>query len=267
MDIKKILGESKIIFLDLDGTLFDSKKQLISPKNGLFLDNMKKSKEIIISTSRGFDNKVYKVAKKYGINKLILYNGAKLYDNFSLIKTNYIDIKVLSNLFKYLTNRKIIFVTFDEQFTNIYLYSKLQIVLASFVRGVNTNSINNLSINNKIFKISLILKTPFFTQRLVDNLRILFPGLDIFSSTGNYVVEITSRFCNKGSAASEFCEIMNVDPSYAIHIGDSMTDATCISMLGTVIAMGNGAKEFKKNATYVGPRSKNGGLYNLFYKK
>ncbi|UUD37160.1 COF family HAD hydrolase protein [Mycoplasmopsis californica] len=267
MDITKILDDSKIIFLDLDGTLFDARKTLISTKNALFLDQVGKDKEIAISTSRGFDYKVYRIMKEYNINKLILYNGAKIYNRFSLIRTNYIDVKVLNLLFRYLIKRKIVFVVFNEQIANIYLYNKLQVALCSFVKGVNPNYADSITVNNNTFKISLILKTPFFTPGLVKRLRLMFPSLDVFSSSANYVVEITSKDCNKGKAGLQVCEMLNIEPKKAIHIGDSMTDATCINQLGTVIAMGNASREFKKLATYVGPKHSNGGLYKLFNSK
>lgn len=260
------IKNSKIVFVDLDGTLLDSEKTLVSKRNAEFIKRINKDKEIVLSTSRGYDYKVYELVERFNLNYVILYNGAKIYKKHHLVATNYLPIDEMNKITNYLIKKRKNFVVFDEENNNIYVYNIFQQFVGSFVRGINPINFNNLALNKTTFKISLIMKTPFFTNRWVKKLRKMFPILNISSSSANYVVEITVKKCTKGDAALQVCKLLNIDSQDSIHIGDSMTDATCLNKVGNVVALSNASRSFKKIANHIGPHYKNGGLYKLFYE-
>lgn len=260
----KCLNEAKAIFIDLDGTLLDDKKLLVSEKNEQFIKETLKNKHLIISTARGFDYKVFELIKNYPFEYLILYNGAKIYKRFKVVETNYMNMNDVHKVVEYVSSRKLNFVIFDEQSSNIYGYNNFQNWLMSFALGVTPTHINNISVNNSIYKMSLIMKSPFAAPKFIKQLRELFPELDIMSSSANFVIEVTAKKCTKGDAAQQVCKLLNIDPKDAIHIGDSMTDASCIGKVGCTIAMGNSSNAFKRVTNHHAPKYKKGGIYKLF---
>lgn len=68
----------------------------------------------------------------------------------------------------------------------------------------------------------------------------------------------------KGSAIIEVLDLLGIDPTDAIGIGDSWNDAPMFEVVGTPIAMGNAAPELQRLAGDVTTAVLDDGIHNAF---
>lgn len=76
------------------------------------------------------------------------------------------------------------------------------------------------------------------------------------------IAEFVPKGYSKGSGILKICELLNIDISDTIAIGDSVNDLDMFSVAGTSVAMGNGNDIAKKAADFVTTPLMEDGIYN-----
>ena len=272
--------EYKMICIDMDGTLLNSKKKL-SEVNKLALkkayDN---GVHIIICTGRNSKSALY-FANKIGIKSaIIVNNGAIVIDEDSevlifkeaLEKEQCQKILELSKKYKTIPN--------FHSLGKIYLNSKFR------------KFINNIFFNRKVpekYKIESIYlneekawsslfdeKKEVFGKCIMldpsrEKLKKLQGELDktnLFEITysGKYCLEINSKGVSKGRAVKILGEHYGIKQEEIICIGDNGNDISMIKYAGLGVAMKNGTEEVKKIADYITDTNDNNGVAKVVEK-
>ena len=272
--------EYKMICIDMDGTLLNSKKKL-SEVNKLALkkayDN---GVHIIICTGRNSKSALY-FANKIGIKSaIIVNNGAIVIDEDSevlifkeaLEKEQCQKILELSKKYKTIPN--------FHSLGKIYLNSKFR------------KFINNIFFNRKVpekYKIESIYlneekawsslfdeKKEVFGKCIMldpsrEKLKKLQGELDktnLFETTysGKYCLEINSKGVSKGRAVKILGEHYGIKQEEIICIGDNGNDISMIKYAGLGVAMKNGTEEVKKIADYITDTNDNNGVAKVVEK-
>lgn len=78
------------------------------------------------------------------------------------------------------------------------------------------------------------------------------------------IAEVTNSKVNKGNAIEKILEHYNEESFNAIGVGDSANDIPMFEVCGTSIAMGNAADEAKEKADYITTDILDDGIYNAF---
>lgn len=247
----------KIVALDLDGTLVNSKHEISDANRDILIKIQEMGCKVAIATGRPFKGAV-RQAEKLQLSRfggyIMCYNGGLIMDCrdkkviFSReLPHEYIPeicegIKGLDITVNTYTADEIIAANSHNKYTEIepdIVGMKLRFV-DDFVKFVD-------------FPINKCLLTgePETISRLEEIYREQFKGrLDVFKSEA-FFLELVPVGVNKGEAISKLAEINNVDISRTISFGDGFNDVELIKTAGVGIAMANACPEVLKSADYV----------------
>lgn len=76
-------------------------------------------------------------------------------------------------------------------------------------------------------------------------------------------LELNPKGANKGSGVRKVCELLGLDMSQVIAMGDSFNDLSMIREAGLGVAMGNAQEEIKTQADLVGPSNTEDGVARI----
>lgn len=260
----KLDRKIKAVFIDVDGTITLKNNFQFHPK---VTDLLKKAQEkqihIIISTGREVWN-VKKMHKHYSHNEYSRYiistAGAAIVDmkEDKIYSDKKIQISELKKLVNYCIDKKLNFFL-DEKNTIYSAKNKIEILRHNlrfskkhwFIYKMKSHGKQIL--NDNIHKFSIFEEKMNMeeTRKIYKEISKKHPTLEVVV-VKNGLVEMTVKGVNKGSAVKSICKnILKINPSNTIAIGDSMNDISMLKVVGIPIAMGNAMPEVKKVAKYI----------------
>ena len=245
----------KLISIDCDGTLLNSKKQ-ISERNVAMLKKAKeKNIRIVIASARPYyrllgylnqldliDNSQYTIA----------FNGALIINNGTQ-----------KEIFEKAFSKKDIsyLLSLAEKYNkHVFLYAK-DGILANYYdeKYVEKNpdthyecvDLSNYDFEKtKIYKLAFV-NTPDVIVRIKDVLKTKIGSAYEVSSSVPQFVEVVNKGITKSFALRQICNILNIEKSEVIAFGDEDNDIPMMEFAGFSIAMGNASQKVKKMADYV----------------
>lgn len=257
----------KLISIDLDGTLLNS-KGYISEKNKEVLNKLiKKNVEVIINSGRQIAT-TKRFAEKIGnINYCICGNGAIIYDikNNKKIYSNFLQKSDVLKIIEFCKENDIYFNVYTEDIIlvesfkhNILTFYKQNKGLSSDIqinivkkndvyKYISENDVNvlkigishcNKNIFDKIFKARNQFKSIDFLEVEGISRRILKED-DNEKTIEYFYTEATKCNSNKGEALKKLIEYLKINPKDVVAIGDNINDRSMIENAGLGIAMGN----------------------------
>ena len=253
----------RLIALDLDGTLLDSKTKLISPENTYALEKAaEKGINIVPATGRFFDAMPECVKSLPFLRYAITINGARVID-VKTGETIYGAEMPLERGLEVLEYFSSIDVAYDAYIEDKGYMGKDHIdrieyyldtpVYCETVRRMRI-PVDDLIAYVKSRTLGL-QKTQMFTndrEKLVrarDQIKTLFPDLTATSSLKNNL-EVNAKEATKGQALAALAGHLGLDSSQVMAFGDGGNDFDMISFAGIGVAMANGVPELKKSAAF-----------------
>lgn len=247
----------KLIALDIDGTLTNSRKDISPRTRYALLEAQDQGKKVILASGR-HPLGVYPIAQdlmleRYG-GYIMSFNGGKIIDcgTGQTIVTKLFPSEYLADIVSVLKDSNITMLTFDEKRiyadnkVNDYTYVEKDIlktemvVTEDFVAAVKFAT-------NKI----LLAGEPDELDRYQPILSKRYDGLLEVYKSAPYFLEIMPFGVSKGSMLPQLLNKIGVDRDELIAFGDQYNDMTMIGYAGFGVAMANGEEEIKKIANYV----------------
>ena len=245
----------KLICLDLDGTLLNSKKELTDNNRNALKKASLLGIEIVICTGRLY-NLVPEVIKGLDFtNYAIVINGAQVLDirNNKAIYDASMTLDTALSVMKYLDNYDVIYDCYLDG--NAYMTKAKYDLIDNYIKDENYNKMwkkgrnpvgelkQFIIENNKpIQKIQFIFKDYRDKNSYMEKMSNIFPNLNITSSMPNNI-EINDIKADKGIAIKKLAEHIGCTLDEVIGIGDGLNDLGMIQIAGMGIAMGNASKE------------------------
>lgn len=247
----------KLIAVDIDGTLTNSKKELTPHTRYALLEAQKQGKRVIIASGRQ-PLGVYPLAEDLMLDRyngyIMCYNGGKIIncaDNRTIL-TKLFPREYLSDIVAVLKDSNITMMTFDDKKiiadkkVNDYTYVEMEdcktdmVTFDDFVGAVKFDF-------NKI----LLAGEPLELDRYQQVLQKRYDGLlDVYKSAP-YFMEIMPFGVSKGSMLPLLVEHLGMSREELIAFGDNYNDITMIGYAGMGVAMGNAEEGVKKVANYI----------------
>lgn len=247
----------KIVAIDLDGTLFDEKKN-ISKENK---EAIKKAKElgvkIVITTGRplkGVMPTLEELGLTTSLDYAIIYNGAKVFNvgtNEVIFSSsiNGVEVKDLYHEAKRL----------NTHFHAFRLNEELITVDKNPYTDIEAN-INHLE--DHVFDFEKIKDDDLFIKAMMvnDNLNVtrvmnevnpIFKEKHSMVRSSQYFLEFLNKETDKGKALIALAKHLNVNIKDTIAIGDQGNDLPMILAAGCGVSMENGSPEVKKQANFI----------------
>lgn len=260
------LKDKKVLFIDLDGTLLDSRRENTaypSDENikALAAANKKGIKTIISTGRSGNSVKLYLdlLKPKYAV----LGNGALIYKNGEIVEEFRMTKRQVIQVIEFAKKHGLTIKTDDSQtcygsesWICRYISSRLSL---QNVRGYY------LSSQKQYYKFVLWGKIKRSAMKeLAEKLSKSVSGISVVTSAQGFTIEVTHEKATKGLAnkyvAQKFLRLKNMDT--VAHIGDSMNDSTAAEYMD-LIAMKNSSKKLKGMAAQVGPHYKKAGIAKM----
>lgn len=255
----------KLIFIDIDGTLFNHKKDDIpeSAKEAI-LNAKSKGHKIFLSTGRPYAD-IDKVILDLPLDGMIVSCGAVVYVENKPIYCKTYPQKELINLIQFMSNNNIGF-SLDGIHKN-YLSEEAFICLSGLMFKNNEDSELSRAMmakNNcfpfeemkeedlkEVVKISIFTKNKESCEKLFQKIPDSLTGfmyknyhLDLYNG------EISIKGITKATGLKQITNYLNKAIEATVAIGDSLNDLDILQAAGLSICMGNGADECKKVADF-----------------
>lgn len=263
----------KLIAIDMDGTLLNSKNEISERNVKAIEEATKKGVHIVLSTGRILTSAEF-YADSINLNNYILAsNGAIIRDKekkiIYKIPINMNAVKEVMNLGR---KHNVYYHFYDEEsfYTNHFIEEIYQYYNASFQKQ------KGLSIDLHIFKEdkeiyennNLNVYKFLFLDEDRDKLDKLkgelsnIEGINVSSSWSNNV-EVMSDRVSKGLSLKYLCDKLNIDRKNVIAIGDNENDISMIEFAGLGVAMGNGEEIVKNKADIITDTNENDGVAQI----
>lgn len=258
--------EKRMLFMDLDGTLLDDRKE-ITPGNRQALEQaLQRGHGVIITTGRPLKSAMEQ-ARKLGFDKpgcyLIAYNGAVIFDWAweKQIFARTLTIPTVQKVFDHVNPLGIHVQTYDEwtvlveprcDDAAVRRYCSLINMEHRVIGDVHTD------LKEEPVKVLVIdyddqtelLKVEAWLREEMADI------VDCFFSCDQYL-EVVPKGMSKGEAVVMLCRMLEIPVQNAVAVGDAANDLSMIQMAGIGVAMANGTEEVKSVADYITKRDNN----------
>lgn len=252
------LKNIKAVFLDVDGTLTNSTKE-ITEATKIPIKAIKDKGIYVILCSGRSNRDVCKYSKDVcASDYAISSNGAQIYN--CKTKTNFyknsIEYNEIEELWEYCNkhNLELVLNIENGQIGNNIFCSNMY-TNRTIIR--NIEEIKNID----IFQI-IINSNNYYDMKecegyiaLYENLKIANYSKDYINKEINskepYYIFINNKFVDKGTAINKFLKSMNIKKEQTICFGDRINDITMFRNCGNTVAMKNADEELKKIADYI----------------
>ncbi|WP_295751333.1 HAD family hydrolase [uncultured Holdemanella sp.] len=269
----------KLIFIDIDGTLFDHKKDDIpeSAKEAI-LNAKSKGHKIFLSTGRPYAD-IDQEILNLPLDGMIISCGAVVYVENKLIYCTTYPQKELISLIQFMLDNNIGF-SLDGIHKNHLTEEAFNCLSGLILKNNEDSELSRamMAKNNcfpfeemkkedlkKVVKISIFTKNKEACEKLFQKIPDSLTG---FMYKNNhlrlYNGEISIKGITKGTGLQKITSYLNKAINDTIAIGDSLNDLDILKIAGLSICMGNGADECKKAADFVTKDISDDGLAYAF---
>lgn len=245
----------KLVVLDCDGTLINSKKEVTEKTISAIRRITKEGTKVMIASARPF-YRLKPIIEKLGLNTGDQYSIAF---NGGLVTNNTETDTLLLEGFSTLEVKDIISIGIDYN-TNMFLYAKNAIyagcddpIYRKKNPDVNFNVVDLTKFdpsNITFFKIAYV-NIPEETKKLRAALpKHLFNNYEVSSSVPQFI-EIVKKGITKARALELIESRIGIAPNEIIAFGDQDNDIPMLKHAGCAVAMGNSSDEVKALSSYV----------------
>ncbi len=256
------MTDIKLISLDLDGTLLDSRKRLSAGNLQALQACIARGVQIVPTTGRTVDGVPAAVKEIPGVRYAIATNGAIIYDmkEEKIIDRRTLDhSKALSILHileeypvmydPYINGRGITEEKFFNHMDNFGLTKELQ-DMVRITRDVVPNIIRFVEENDSpIEKINMFFADPSLKSQIRERLNEISDI--VITSSIPLNLEINHPEATKGKGILRLAEYLGISREETMAFGDGENDLSMIIEAGIGVAMENGMDFLKVNADYV----------------
>lgn len=267
----------KLIALDLDGTLLNSKKQLSKENRKALTECIQNGILVVPCTGRTADGIPSEIKDIDGIRYAIATNGAVIHD---LKENTVLDTRMLTwekamELLKFVDNYPVMYdpyiegrgITEPKFFENLSDYCLTDALqdLVKKTRDLHPSIIDYVrNIRKPVEKINLFFPDMEGRARLRAELNKQADILVTSSIPNN--LEINALGASKGEAIHRLADLLGIDRAQTMAIGDGENDFTMIRMAGVGVVMKNASEELQAEANYVTETNDDDGVAAAIYR-
>ncbi len=251
------MKDVKIIALDLDGTLLNSKKELTCRNLSALRSASERGIEIVPTTGRFYGGMPEEIRCLPFIHYAITINGAqvqRLSDGKVLYRSEIPRrqaVEVMEMLDRwpvaydcYCDNHAFMTGAMQEKIEEYTADIHYQRMVRQLRQGVPELKAWVVSQHHDIQKVQFFTENRAVKAQLMEELAQKFPELIVTSAIPSNV-EINQRGANKGQALLALAEHLGCTAEQVMAFGDGLNDITMIQAAGTGVVMGNGFPEVK----------------------
>lgn len=247
----------KLIAVDMDETLLTQDKKITSNTLSVLNEARSKGIKIVLATGRPFEG-IIKYIKQLGTyddnNYSIVYNGAKIVNNFSrnTIAEQFMNGENLHEIYdlsKKFNTSLISYTISDGCITpEITEYSMLE----ARINGINIKEmdLHKVKDNEPVIKAILTAKSQVLDSACENMPKYIYDKYCIVRSDPHFL-EFLKKNTNKGTGLELLAKKLGIKREEVMSFGDAGNDTNMVRYAGMGVAMGNAFDEVKKAANFV----------------
>lgn len=257
----------KLVALDLDGTLFNSKGEITEKTKEEIRRITKQGVHVVISTGRPYNGVPFTQIEGTGIDYAITTNGAAIYQisTEKCIYESCMDFSITGPVLEYLLSKEIHIDTYidGEGFTPIRCRENLDRLpfkpaMKQYIRATRT-PVEDLygyvrDCGKNVQKMTLnFYPQPDGTRLHREEVRIFLESNSAIEAVcgGFSNLEFSKAGVNKGTGLRHLAELLSVAYSDTMAVGDSGNDYAILEAAGIGVAMENASDDIKAIADYI----------------
>ena len=255
----------KIVFFDIDGTLYKAEEKAVHKDVSQTLEKLKESGvKIVVATGRSY---VYvpECIKALKPDGFICSNGSYIVMGDSIWQEKFLDPEKVRVLVKYMDRYK---YEYDYQ-TRKYVFSKKgndKLITYQEYSEVGTDRIKEEydleEIIEKIHKINIWVDNKKHMEYILRHTESF--AREIHQKTNH--IELFASGPTKGAGVNMVLEKLGIKKEEAVCFGDSMNDFPMFQQVGTSVAMGNADYRLKEIADEITDTVENSGVAKFLKK-
>lgn len=258
--------EWKIVFSDIDGTVLNSKHELLAStidavqklalKNIPFVlvsARMPKAMKLILD-----EMKVKMPMISYGGALVLDEQNQILYDN----KINKIDTEAIISEIELLWPDDVVINYYSDDNWFVKDENNKAVKREENITNVKASQANfkNLIANNILPNKILCMTKANISSKIEAVLQEKFPQLNIVRSS-DILIEIMNKDVSKANGIEVLLHHLKMTPAQAIAFGDNYNDLTMLNFVGRGVVMQNAPEEIRKEAKYITKSNNEDGIY------
>ena len=255
------MSKYKLVAFDMDGTLLNSKKEIVKDSIHAIQKAVSARKEVILSTGRGPAELTDYICQIPGLRYLDCLSGAMVYDlkEKKIIYSNPLQPEIVKNLLEiakeedtmihFLTNDSIVQKSDLENMghynMSIYksMFEKITQTYENIYETYHQNPFPVAKLN--------IYHTSTDSRRKTEE-RIKQSGLAVSMVYSEFSsLEVSAQGVNKGTGLKKLCQHLGLSIEETIAVGDADNDTDILKTAGLAVAMGNAKDSIKAIADVV----------------
>lgn len=247
----------KLIAVDVDGTLVNSKGQITAKTREALIAATKAGHEVMIVSGRatfGLRHQAKTLAfDKYG-GVLSSFNGGELFDfkEKKVLASHKMDYDLAKEILEFSKDLDLELMIFDgdkiltDRPDGYYVKRESEIIDMDIKPIKNLKNGLNFAPNKFLFA-----QDPDKIDKPAQKLMKKFGDVTEQVKSSRFYYEVMPKGLSKGASIIEACKIFGIDIKDTIVFGDEMNDISMFEVAGTGVAMGNAVESIKNIADYV----------------
>ena len=266
------MGQIKLVAFDLDGTLFNDKKE-VTPETFATLERAAKMGiEIVPATGRFWNAIPESIKAMKFIRYMISLNGSEIFDvkEMKSLASFTIPIERAETLCRVCDELPVLydFVSdgqgymkreHHERIPEFMILGEWQVKVMRDLRIPVDDIYGVLRQQKGVQKMQIYTTDKILRENLLKSLPYVFPNVLFTSSVPNNI-EINDPKANKGDGLKFLAEHLGLPAESTLAFGDGLNDMSMIEYAGIGAAMSNGVPELKAVADYIAPDNNNNGV-------
>lgn len=262
----------KILVLDIDGTLTNSKKQITEPTKQAIWEMMDRGHLVALASGRPTPG-MRRYEKELELDKrggyLLSYNGAKIVEctGGEVVHQNFLPLQVVPALYEFAKERGAGLITYDGDIVISAFEPDEYIKLEA---GINWLPIRHQPdfVEYVNYDINKCLMTAPGEQAAIyeKELQEMFGDIISIYRSEPFFIEIMPKDINKAVGLDKVLKDLGLGPEQAVCCGDGYNDISMIEYAKVGVAMGNAQPAVKEAADYIAPTNDEDGLVDVIAK-
>lgn len=264
--------DKKVLVLDIDGTLTNSKKEITSATKEAIQDILQKGHKVILASGRPTPG-MRRYEKELELEKfggyLLSFNGAKVVESRSgeVVYQRLLSVSMIPSLYAFARDNGCGLITYlGDQVISAFEPDEY-VELEARINGLPIKVVKDFKhfVNFEINKCLMTApseKAEFFEEMLREKYS---ESASIYRSEP-FFIEIMPKDVDKATSLDRMLEVIGMTKEDAICCGDGYNDISMIQYAGVGVAMGNAQPKVKEAADYITATNDEDGLVEVINK-
>ena len=252
-----IFMKYKIIVLDLDGTLTNTKKEITPHTLEVLLRAQEKGIKIVLASGRPTYG-IVPLAEKLQLSKyegyILAYNGGEIIDwkTGELMYKNLLDQEVLPYLYQCAKDNNFAIVTYDGEYVLTEHPDDEYVLKEALLNVMKIKKVDNFleAVKHPIAKCLIVGEPTRLAELEKEMYEHLKDRMGVFRSEP-YFLELVPKGIDKAQSLAVLLKELGMTKDEMIAIGDGFNDLSMIKYAGMGVAMGNAQQIVKDNADFI----------------